>query len=210
MALGASTLAIACAREPLPDVCPVVEVGELVVSELRGDQSGSDAYGHYVEVYNASGRAIDLQGAVLRLVAANGDVTELFVRESVEVAPGGYAAIGPGFYDELPVWLDYAIGWDIGGGDPEQDVYPRDLLRYDSGFVELEACERVIDTVFHAAPLPSEGSLACGNGASPPRADDNDASDEGCWCIDAGAPEPGQPGPGVGLPGTPGGVNRCP
>ncbi len=199
-----------CSRDALPDYCPVVEIGELVVSEIRGPQAGADAYGDFIEVYNAGPQLVNLQGMTLRLVAANGDELEFFVRDPLELAAGAYAAVGPGFQDQRPGWLDYSLGWDISGGDPETEVYPRDLLRYDSAFVEIEACGRVIDRAFYAFEgLPTGGTLACGNASTPPSADANDLSGEGCWCIDAGEPGPEDEGPGIGLPGTPGGANRC-
>jgi hypothetical protein len=197
---------LGCIREPLPDICPSVEVGELVISELRGtqkDEDGkatTDSFGHYIEVYNAAGKTIDLQGLSVRLRAAGGKELWFFVRESIEVVSEGYAVIGPGLHDDRPNWIDYAAGWDITG-----DVYPVD---YGSAFVELEACDELIDEVFYVA-LPDSGSLACGNAEDRPSADANDDSESGCWCTDA--QEIGsQPLFGIGLPGSPGGPNRCP
>jgi hypothetical protein len=199
---------LGCVREALPEFCPNVEVGELVISELRGAQDGDDSFGHYVEVFNDAGKRVDLQGLRVRLRSAGGDELEFFVRESIELEDQGYAVIGPGLPDDRPNWITYGIGWDISGGTFEENVYPQDLLRYDSAFVELEACDRLIDETFYAA-LPVLGTLACGNVETPPRADDNDDGEAGCWCVDAQDID-GQPLFGIGLPGSPGGPNRCP
>jgi hypothetical protein len=200
----------ACIREPLPEICPSVEVGELVISELRGPQVGDDSFGDYLEVYNAAGKTVDLQGLTVRLRSAGGDEVEFFVRESVELAAESYAVIGPGLPDERPKWIDYGIGWDISGGDPDTNEYPQDFLNDSSAFVELEACGELIDEAFYDnGTLPTLGTLACGNAENPPSANANDDSEAGCWCIDSDDAD-GQPLFGVGLPGSPGGVNRCP
>lgn len=201
---------LGCVREPLPEFCPSVDVGELVISELRGPQSGQDSFGDYIEIYNAAGKTVDLQGLTVRLRSAGGDEIELFVREPFELDAKGYAVIGPGLPDDRPDWIDYGIGWDISGGNPDTGDYPQALLSYTSAFVELEACDEIIDEMFFpVGAIPSLGTLACGNAESPPSADANDDSEAGCWCNDAGD-SGGQPLFGIGLPGSPGGPNRCP
>ncbi|NVB36203.1 lamin tail domain-containing protein [Pseudenhygromyxa sp. WMMC2535] len=217
-ALGlAALLPLACVREPLPEICPVVEEGDLVISELRGvSANASDTFGQYIEVYNAGDHSVDLQGMVIRLRSSGGDELEVFVRESVPLAAGGYAVLGPGDPDDPPTWMDYALGWDISGGDPAPEdggdpVFPKDLLRYDAAFIELEACEDLIDSVYYAADdLPADGTLACGNAEAPPSAASNDAVEDGaCWCVDDLEADPDYPLFGLGLPGTPGRANRC-
>lgn len=197
-----------CTTEPLPDVCPNVEVGELVISELRGRQAQSgDSFGHYVEVYNAAGKTVDLQGLQVRLRSTAGDELEVVVRESIELAAGGHAVIGPGLPDDHAPWIDYAIGWDISGGNVASDSPPTDFIRYAGAYVELSACGELIDQTFYDGTLPDAGTLACGNASNPPDADANDDSLEGCWCVDA---EPDPTLFGIGLPGSPGSANRCP
>jgi hypothetical protein len=201
-----------CARAPESEICPRIEAGDLVFSELRGNQSDQDSFGHFIEIYNASDRTIDLQGVWLQQVATDGSGQAFFVRESVEVAVGGYVVIGPGLgLEELPTWLDYGVGWDISGGDPETDEYPRELIKtqYPEGFWELYSCDELIDEVFYGAgTIPESGTLSCGNQETPPAADQNQDTAAGCWCVDA---EPSDvPLPGIGLPGTPGRANRCP
>ncbi|MFV8749367.1 hypothetical protein ACNOYE_02320 [Nannocystaceae bacterium ST9] len=203
----------ACVREPLPEICPNVEPGTLVIAELRGEQAEQDSFGHWIEIHNAGASTVDLIGARVRFRFASGEVVEFLIRESVEVPAGGEVALGPGLPEEPETWLAYAIGWDISGGDPDSDPpsYPRELLRESSGFVELEGCDQdLLDEVFFAE-LPTIGTLACGNAELPPDAADNDDTrTPGCWCIDAGEADPGQPIFGIGTPGTPGRPNRCP
>lgn len=202
--------AIGCGREALLELCPDVDKGELVISELRGDQDGQDSFGHYIEIYNDSGRELDLEGLRVRLRSSGGEELELFVRESLELGVGAYAVIGPGPGDNTDSWIDYAVGWDISGGDPAEEQYPSDFMRYRSAFVELEGCGALIDQAFFATDaLTKTGTMACGNAQSPPRASDNDDIEGGCWCVDD-QDAAGQPLFGVGLPGSPGGANRCP
>jgi hypothetical protein len=189
----------ACTRAPEPEICPRIDPGDLVISELRAEQSASqDSFGHFIEVYNASGRMLDLQGVWIRQVALGGDEQAVFVRDSLEVPAGGFAVIGPGL-DKLPTWIDYGVGSDIGGAE---------LIKYPAGFFELEACDTLIDEVFYGAgALPGIGTLACGNAETPPSAEQNDDAAAGCWCVDA---EPSDVLGGIGMPGTPGRANRCP
>ena len=217
---------VACGREALPEVCPVVDVGELVISELRGNQAEADTFGHYVEIYNAAGKTVNLEGLRLRLREAGGDELSVLVRDPIELPAGGYAVIAPGgdeIENSLPNWADYGVGWDISGGNPTPDPddpndvlrYPDDLLRYGSAFVELEGCGgELIDVMFYgdaglgSRELPGAGTLACGNATTAPNASDNDNANAGCWCVDdqdAGD----QPLFGIGLPGSPGAANRC-
>lgn len=191
---------LACARAPGPEICPRIDAGDLVISELRGPQTGNDVVDQYIELYNASDRTIDLQGVVIRQIARNGDLHELLIRESFEVAAGDYVVIGPQL--EPKAWVDYAAGSELGTGD---------LIRTGSGFFEIESCDELIDEVeIDVNVLPSLGTLACGDGQTPPTATGNDYAPGGCWCVDAEAAEPDFQYPGIGLPGTPGSANRCP
>lgn len=202
---------LGCPRAPASEICPRIEPGDLVVSELRAGQSGQDSIGHYIEVYNAGDRTVDLQGVWIFQTAVDGDEQAILIREPLEVAAGGYVVIGPGVGDELPTWIDYGVGWDISGGDPESGEPPRELIEsdYPTGFFSLVSCDALIDEVFYGpGTLPDVGTLACGNLDAPPSAEQNDDTATGCWCVDA---EPSDtPLPGVGLPGTPGRANRCP
>ncbi|MFO7567094.1 MAG: hypothetical protein R6X02_30900 [Enhygromyxa sp.] len=201
---------LGCERAPGPEICPRIEPGDLVFSELRATQAGSDSFGHYIEIYNASGRTIDLQGVWIHQTAVDGAEQGVLIREPLELGPRRYTVIGPGL-DELPSWIDYGVGWDISGGDPATEEYPRELIKasYPTGFFTIHACDELIDEVFYGVgTLPTAGTLACGNLEAPPSAEQNDDAASGCWCVDA---EPSDvPLPGIGLPGTPGRANRCP
>lgn len=194
---------LGCERAPASEICPRIDPGDLVISELRDDQEGNDVVGEYIELHNASGRALDLQGVRIRQIARNGEQHELLIRESLEVAAGGFVVIGPSPKN----WVDYALSEDAELASP--------LIQYGAGFYEVESCDELIDEVeIGVDGLPTMGTLACGDGQTPPDAAANDhavdLSDAGCWCVDAEPAEPSFQYPGIGLPGTPGSANRCP
>jgi hypothetical protein len=201
---------LGCERAPANEICPRIEPGDLVFSELRAAQTGQDSIGHFIEIYNASGRTIDLQGVWIHQTSVSGAEQRFLIREPLELGPRRYAVIGPGL-EPLPSWIDYGVGWDISGGNAVANEPPRDLIKasYPTGFFSLHACDELIDELYYPpGSLPTTGTLACGNLEAPPSADQNDDASAGCWCIDADPPD--VPVPGIGMPGTPGRANRCP
>lgn len=186
-------LVAGCAREALPEICPIVEPGELVISELRGRSDDVD----WIELYNAGSNTLDLYGLRVELVL--GDALRFtLIRDELELPPGEVAVIGftkqAGAASE---YLDYQIEdlsvlFDAEGGS--------------AGFVRLEGCDNDLLDEIRIVALPEGSTLACGNADSPPDASANDETSTGCWCIDAAA---GGPAGLVGY-GTPGELNRCP
>jgi hypothetical protein len=203
---------LACEHEPLPGICPDVQEGELVITELRGPQTGADTYGQWVELRNASGRKLDLRGVKLLVQPGDGsEAARLIIREPLDVEDGAFVVLGRQRFDDpsdeddpyepcygkddAPSHMEYCLGMDFQAGlDP-------------SGVLELYACDVLVDRLVYRS-LPTDGSFAF-DGAKEPDADAND--DEDCWCEDATeAPDDG-PQTEIGLPGTPGEENRpCP
>ncbi|MCA9573927.1 MAG: hypothetical protein R3B40_02220 [Polyangiales bacterium] len=204
-------VATGCVRPPLDPGCVQLGPGDLVVSELRGPQSGTDTRGQWIEVYNASAGSVALTGVqvVLRPLAAS--ASTITVRDAqLSVASGDYVVLAVDTtcssdtcVTRLPADADYGFGRD----------YTRDLPS--GAIVELRSCGALVDSLLYRA-LPSAGTLAL-SGSAPPDANDNDvASDDAGdivppFCADD---EPNTP-PGteteIGLAGTPGTANRvCP
>jgi hypothetical protein len=173
--------AVACERDPLPEACPQVAPGELVISEIRGPQSGgTDTLGQWVEVYNASSRVIGIGGLGLRMrkLDGSGDVTVLVRSATPKIAAHGYAVLGRFAAGQEPAYVTYGFL-----GDFTSNLYP-------SAAFELDACGTRIDEVRYAS-LPGAGSLAF-DGARDPDASAND--DPKNWCVDAaGTNHPGTP-----------------
>lgn len=181
-----ATCALACAgcdRAPLDVECPPGTAGALVVSELRGRQSGGDdAMGQWIEIYNPGDAAASIAGLRVRLTKLDGSgEAQILVRDAALSVPAhGYAVLGRFTPGDLPPNADYGYAQDYAG-----DLYP-------SGVVELASCGNVIDTAIYDG-LPITGTLAL-DGAAPPDATANDSS--AGWCIDptsAGTPRQGNP-----------------
>jgi hypothetical protein len=174
-------LLAACARDPLEPPCPQVSAGDLVLSEVRGAQTGSaDTFGQWVEIYNASGGTVSLGGLALAMRRLDGSSEARILVRSLddEVAAGGYAVLGRFARGGEPTHVTYGFVAD----------YNQNL--FGAAALELSACGVLIDRVVYRA-LPATGSLAFDGGRVPDaRAND----DERAWCADAS---------GTGSPGTP-------
>jgi len=185
-----------CVRDPLDWECPQVAPGDLVVTELRGDQSGDDTYGEWIELYNASGQALDLYGTQLWVQRLDGGAEgRIIIRlHGVTVGAGDYAVVGRFPPAEPPSYVDYGYIED----------FSSDL--YNGGAVDIMACGVRIDRVIYR-DLPSRGTLSLDGAIDPPSAEAND--DETRWCQDDNEdnPDPTQ----LGIRGTPGEGNiTCP
>lgn len=192
----------ACVRAPLDDVCPRLAPGDIVVSELRGPQSGS--YRQWIEVYNASDTPVPASGLRLEFTRLDGNnFFDLVVRDdSLIIEPGEYLVIGGGSPDQFP-YIDFDFTPDHHSSTPGKDKDPASL--YQAGTLELSACDVALDQVLYQ--LPAEGTLSL-DGSAPPDAATNDDSNEG-WCAN-NSPSEG-PQTGIGLNGTPGEANPpCP
>lgn len=185
----------ACVRPPIDEDCPALAEGDLVISEIRAQQSGS--YPQWVELYNASDAPISPRGVRLEFSTSDGkSFFAFFVRdEALTIEPGDYFVVGGGS-TELFAYLDYDFTPDHHSADnPElaSSLYP-------AGILELSVCGDPLDRVIYTGP--KTGTLAL-DGSQPPDAASNDHSDEG-WCFD------GSETNGI-LNGTPGEANPpCP
>lgn len=202
LALAALTTLVsaACVRPPLDDSCPELVAGDLVISEIRGPQSGS--YRQWVEIYNASDHPIAANGLRLEFTRLDGNnFFNFFVRDdALTIEPGSYMVIGGGSPDDI-AYIDYDFTPDHHSSTKEND--PADL--YEAGTLDLSVCNIALDHIVYK--LPAEGTLSL-DGSAPPDAADNDDSADG-WCADI---SPGEgPQTGIGLNGTPGEANPpCP
>ncbi len=182
----------ACDSDALSTICPAVETGELVLSEIRGSQDGPNTFPLFFEIYNGSARELDMAG--LHLVVAtpsHGSDADVIVRRRITVAAGKYFTVAPVEDEQRPPHIDYGGLLDFEG--ESADIYPR-------ADVTIVACGDVIDRVVYDE-LPAVGSRSL-MGVPPDgaRNDDDDA-----WCSDAIESGP----TGLGAPGTPGEPNRC-
>lgn len=192
-------LSAACVRAPLEDTCTQLEPGTLVVSEIRGRQTGS--YRQWIELYNASDAPVAVRGLRFAFTQLDDTSPVAFVvrDDALEIAPGEYFVVGGGDPAEED-YIDYDYTPDYHSGTSV--TQPRDL--YGAARLELFACDRVIDEVIYKG-LPTAGTLAL-DGASPPDAAANDDDDR--WCVDERTDGPGTE---IGLRGSPREANPpCP
>jgi hypothetical protein len=178
-------LVVACTREQEPELCPDVAPGDLVIAELRGEQSGggADLDGAWIELYNAGG-ATDLEGLEVVFSTGDGKLGVVHVRRSVPLPAGERAVLSYRPEDRRPAYSDY--GWYPDFIDTTGN--PQDLFA--AGSVEIRACGLRIDQMTYAA-LPDLGSWSLG--VDPP--DDVANDDAAAWC-DAAAPgTPGESNP---------------
>lgn len=175
----------ACAREPAEAVCPELAAGDLVVTEVRYTDELEDPLGSWIELHNASGRAIDLLGVKLRIRDAQDGEDgglPLLVRRSLAAAPGGYTVLG--LFDDVdpPPHVDYGFLVDYAAADRTW-VGGRGAIHVDSCGAEIDRAPYV--------PRSEPGTYSLG-GAPDARRND----DELLWCTDrtqVGTTFPGTP-----------------
>jgi hypothetical protein len=157
---------LGCVHDPADPICPTVGDGDLVVTEIR--KSG-DPNGTWIEVQNATGADVDLEGTAIRVQSVVGSTDmHLLVRRAVPVAAGDYVVLGA--FDDAgrPDHVDYGFGADFDHDAPA------------SGAITITACDVEIDRVVFDA-LPTDASWQLG--------------DDGQWCAgsEAGTPGSGNP-----------------
>jgi hypothetical protein len=183
-----AVIAAGCVREPATSECPDLATGDLVITEIRGPQN--DPLGAWIELYNASGASIDLQGTKVRFRKRDGSAeTDILVRRSVEVAAGAYVVLG--LFDDSdgmrPAYVDYGFAVDF------------HATWLSAAAVDVEACGQLVDRAIYDS-LPDMGTFSLGT--QPPDATSNDLP--ASWCTDATAV-------GTTFPGTPQHMNiACP
>mgnify|MGYP002777767952 CR=1 FL=1 len=195
LCVAAAASLVACVRPSLPRECPAIAAGDLVLTELRGSQSGS--YSQWLELYNASDEPIELAGlAVYFRPQDDGEAIRFLVRDPDLVAePGAYVVLGGGSLStEDYLDYDYTGDWDSSAGGPI------DLKA--GGFYDVQSCDVLIDRVL-VRTLPAEGTRIW---PGEPDAAANDDTEAG-WCTDDVTEIPSR----TGKRGTPGEVNpACP
>ena len=165
-----------CEREPLPALCPALAEGDLVVSEVSGAQTGGVPEQQWIELYNASGGELSLEGLHLVLQTLDGgSVGDILVRDpALTVAAGDYVVLGRAAVAAAP--LDY-------GYLPDFDRSP-----FSTAAIDLYGCDgTLVDRAIYR-DLPGQGTLSVSGAAAPSAAANEDAAD---WCVDATG-SPGQ------------------
>jgi hypothetical protein len=173
-------LAVGCVRDAAPAECPTIAPGDLVVTEFRGPQTPEDLDGPWVEIYNAYGSSVDLEGTKIRFRRKDGSSeVPVIVRRPLSVAAGAYVVLGMVNDDGMkPAHIDYGFALDF------------HVTFLAAAAVDVEACGTLIDRAVYDV-LPKTGTYSLG---VPPDANQNDIP--ASWCenaVSAGTPQ--QPNP---------------
>ncbi len=188
----------ACSRRPLDLVCTSLKAGDLVITELRGKQSGADTWGQWIELYNPTESLIELEGIKITIVKLDGsDDRTITIRDpNLSVEPGGHVVLGRFSQGDLPDHVDYGYEADF-----NSDMYR-------SGLLTLLSCgKNEIDSLIYR-DLPNLGTMSL-DGTVLPTSEAND--EESNWCTDDDLHLDLFGGNNQGLPGTPGLQNPpCP
>jgi hypothetical protein len=171
-ALALAPLLAGCERDPVDVDCGADDVGDLVITELRGPQSGTDSYGEWLELYNASGAAVRLTGVRVSFTRLDGSSSSAFVirDRTLQVEAGGHVVLGRFRPGQEPDHIDHGYADELDSRMPT------------SAALSLESCGQLIDRVIYRS-LPSRGTLSFDGDSFPPDHLAND--EEGAWCVDA-------------------------
>ncbi len=164
---------VGCTRDPVEAICPAISEGALVVTEIRGPQD--DRNGPWIELFNASGSSIDLEGTKIRFRKKDGSSEiPVLVRRSVIVDADTYVVLGLFTNGQAPAHVDYGFA----------DDFKATWLA--AAAIDVESCGTLIDRATYDA-LPDVGTFELGT--MPPDADANNLAT--AWCFDpqsAGTP----------------------
>lgn len=88
--------------------------GDLVITEIMANPSGTDDGQEYFEIYNASSAALDLTGVTLRYAKTDGTGAKTHTMEEIVVEAGAYLVVGDVVPQLKPAHVDYGYGNDLG------------------------------------------------------------------------------------------------
>ncbi len=109
-------LLMGCGREAIAEtnVCGELSPGDLVITEVHANPDGSDGDREYIEVFNATGAFLDLEGLTLATSRADGasSKSHRFLGGSVDAE--AYFVIGNAPTGAMPSYVDYSYGGALG------------------------------------------------------------------------------------------------
>lgn len=140
--LGAVALvASACGPADNEGACKdMLIAGDLVITEVFADYAatgggtGADEGKEWFEIYNATGRPVELEGLTIVHSRPDDSKAKSHVVEDVTIAPGQYFTLGNAAQDLRPAYVDYGYGAALG-----------DLFNSDGGKLALKCGDTEID-----------------------------------------------------------------
>ncbi len=173
-----------------PGACGAdLQPGDLVFTEVMADPEGADEGREWFEVFNASGRALDLAGVMVVSSKPDGTDEKRMTLGAVTVEAGAYFVFGSAMPAAAPAFVDYPYASALGS-----------LPQTTGRRLAILCGDVVVDEVAYTeAPASASWSL---DGSGVPDAARND--DPAAWCATTAEYEPGNKG-------SPGGPNEvCP
>jgi hypothetical protein len=161
-------LVLAAACGPADSSCAVpIAPGDLVITEVFADPSGSSGGPAWFEVYNATPHALLLDG--LEIVHQRPGIATVHshVVAGLSVDAGGYAVLAAVDPDSTPPFVDYGFGGDLGT-----------LKEGGSGELQLSCSGDVVAQVSFASVVAGHSRELAGG--APPSA--MQAGDAAQWC----------------------------
>jgi hypothetical protein len=104
----------ACGPAERPRCVDMIAPGELVITEVLAAPIGADDGYEWFELYNASGRDLELAGLELVHSRPDGSQPARHAVSELAVAAGAYAVLGNAASGHLPPHVDYGYGEDLG------------------------------------------------------------------------------------------------
>jgi hypothetical protein len=186
-------LAASCGPSSSGGACKdKLSAGDLVITEVFADFAepggGTDSGKEWFEIYNASDRPLELKGLTITHEKPDGSSAKSHVMTEVTIAPEQYFTLGNGVLAELPLYVNYGYGSDLG------ELYngTAGKLALSCGSTEIDSATYDGITAGHSRELTD---------AQPPDVTLND--DQANWCQgDSNEFE-------AGNFGTPGSENDC-
>lgn len=154
-----------CSSDTSGPACHLIQ-GDLVISEIMANPSGDDTGLEWFEIYNTTGKIVDLAGLTVVASKTDGTGASQFQIAELMVAAGAYAVLGDTTPDLKPPYVDYGYGTGLGE------------LRNADGLIALKCGDTVVDQATYAT-APDSASLEL-SGSMAPDALANDSATN--WC----------------------------
>jgi uncharacterized Zn-binding protein involved in type VI secretion len=185
-AIGAVLVLLgACEEAPVSArMCEAgIVAGDLVITEVFADPAGADEGREWFELFNATGRAVELSGVTITSSKADGSRARTHVIAAASVAADGYLVLGNALPELAPAHVGHGYGTELG-----------ELFNGEGGKLSLSCGGMEIDSVRYER-VRSGRARAFDGGVAP----DALANDEAPrWCDAASTYE----AEGYGTPGA--------
>jgi hypothetical protein len=157
-----------CGREAIVEAgaCEDHGPGDLVITEVHANPDGSDGDGEYIELFNATGSSVDLEGLTLEAGRADGTSVKSHRFASGSVDSENYVVVGNASAESMPGHVHYSYGEALGS------------LRNSDAAVSIRCGEMLIDRVLYERTF--DGRALELDGRFAPDHELNDDSNR--WC----------------------------